>query len=185
MPRGEKTKSLWRNLKYRNNMIKKFKKRISPNKGKHLWQNRPHPKGMLGKVAWNKGLTKKIDKRVKKYSDIQKGRHHSFKTEFKKGHNLFQGSKSPLWKGGRRKHMKGYIFIHQPNHPFAHRQGYVLEHRLIMEKYLERFLIPTEIVHHLNGIKNDNRIENLKLFFNENEHQKLHHPKGRKVSLKF
>lgn len=68
----------------------------------------------------------------------------------------------------------GYIRIFMPTHPFATKKGYIMEHRLVMEKYLGRYLHPTEIVHHINGIKSDNRIKNLKLFSSKGKHLNLH-----------
>lgn len=66
------------------------------------------------------------------------------------------------WDGGR--HQSGkYIVVMKPMHPHANKYGYVLEHRLIMEQTLGRFLAKNEQVHHINGIKTDNRPENLKL----------------------
>ena len=80
------------------------------NKGKHIWANREHPRGMLGKKAWNKGLTKETDKRVMKYaiseSKSKKGKHFSPKTEFKKGIIPWNKNKKGLQKSKR----KGKIF---------------------------------------------------------------------------
>jgi hypothetical protein len=80
--------------------------------------------------------------------------------------------KSYLWKGGKIKKL-GYVWVYQPEHPFA-RDKYVMEHRLIMEKKLGRYLTEDEIVHHKNKIKDDNREENLRLFKNNGEHIKFH-----------
>jgi len=55
----------------------------------------------------------------------------------------------------------GYVKLYSPNHPKADNDGYVLEHRLVMESSIGRYLDTSEIVHHRNGIKKDNRIENL------------------------
>jgi hypothetical protein len=76
------------------------------------------------------------------------------------------------WKGGRVKHSEGYIYVSQPEHPYAV-NSYVLEHRLVMEKHLGRYLTPEEVVHH-EGEKDDNRIEMLKLFENNVKHKAYH-----------
>lgn len=74
-----------------------------------------------------------------------------------------KGFKHYNWNGGK-KTSKGYIFVHLPEHPNAVAGKYVLEHRLVMEKELGRYLRPNETVHHKNGIKDDNRPENLELW---------------------
>lgn len=76
------------------------------------------------------------------------------------------GENHGSWKGGR-VNIQGYIAVAvSPDSPFASmrmRAGYVLEHRLVMAKTLGRALWPWETVHHINGNKTDNRIENLQL----------------------
>lgn len=72
--------------------------------------------------------------------------------------------KSPLWKGGRNKDGNGYITILDPrlkNLPSKYRK--ILEHRYVMEIHLGRHLKSYETVHHKNGSRDDNRIENLEL----------------------
>ena len=79
-----------------------------------------------------------------------------------------RGKDVPGWKGGRRKRPDGYIQIRKPDHPRAVK-GYVNEHRLVVEQALGRYLKPSEFVHHINGIKDDNRLENLRLVTHHNE----------------
>lgn len=83
-----------------------------------------------------------------------------------------RGENHAAWKGGR---LKGpYIHVMAKTHPHRNRNGYILEHRLMMEKLIGRHLNPTENVHHINEIKTDNRIENLMLFKNRASHTSFH-----------
>ena len=65
------------------------------------------------------------------------------------------------WKGGRSNSGDGHIKIQVLGHPHADKHGYIAEHRVIMEQRIGRYLSSDEIVHHLNGIKHDNRLANL------------------------
>lgn len=83
----------------------------------------------------------------------------------------------PNWKGGRIIDKDGYALLWVKDHPYGRsfHKGeyggkYVLEHRLVMECKLCRYLHPKEVVHHVNKDKQDNRIENLGLFSKNSEH---------------
>lgn len=69
------------------------------------------------------------------------------------------------WRGGRYRNQKGYVLRCVRGHPRTWKSGnYVFEHILVMEDFLGRHLQPDENVHHLNGVKDDNRIDNLELW---------------------
>lgn len=116
-------------------------------------------------------MSRSHKKYYKSYDGYWLGRKRSKKTK-KKISKFFKGKyigkNHPGWKGGRFI-QDGYVFVKKSEHPFTHTNGYVREHRLVMEKKLGRYLKPKEVVHHKNGIKDDNRIENLQLFKNISE----------------
>jgi hypothetical protein len=68
----------------------------------------------------------------------------------------------------------GYIMLYRPHHPFANANGSVMEHRLVMEDFLGRYLEPDEKIHHIDGDKKNNLLENLQLMSLE-DHTSLHH----------
>lgn len=82
------------------------------------------------------------------------------------------GPGHPEWKGGTIVDKDGYILEYCPGHPYARNSGYVLQHRLVMEQHLGRYLEPNEVVHHKTPNKQDNLIENLELFSKNSEHLK-------------
>ena len=107
-------------------------------------------KALKGKPSWSKGLTKEIDIRLKQRGEKQKGKN------------------SIHWKGGRYKYNKGYIMVWiDETSPFYEmvQKGTrrIQEHRLVMAQHLKRCLKSSEYVHHINWIKDDNRIKNLVL----------------------
>jgi hypothetical protein len=70
--------------------------------------------------------------------------------------------------------LSGYVKVHVPGHPRADRDGFIWEHVVVMEQVLGRTLLPGENVHHVNGVKDDNRPENLELWVS-------HQPKGQRA----
>lgn len=113
------------------------------------------------RIPWNKGLTKETSIGV---MNISKSK---------------IGIKNPMYNNGIHYHVGGYRMILCPEHP--RKEGhYVMEHILIIEKHLGRYLTEKEVIHHINGIRNDNRLENLKLCKDCSEHMALHRGKDGK-----
>ena len=73
-----------------------------------------------------------------------------------------KGKNHPRWKGGSF-NSEGYRLVMAPNHPHAHKSGYMFEHRLVMEQHLGRLLDQSETVHHKDGNRQNNLIFNLEL----------------------
>jgi hypothetical protein len=108
-------------------------------------------------------------------------------SKFKLGHNR-RGMKHPnyipkiglqhgMWKGGIT-YENGYRLVRAEGHPKADKHGkYLGEHILVMEKHLGRYLYDNEVVHHINGKRDDNLIDNLQLM-TRSDHSKYHHSIG-------
>lgn len=88
--------------------------------------------------------------------------------------------KNPRWKGGEITRTDGYILIRLGSFPRGHKgKKYDLKHRIVIEQHIGRRLLRSEIVHHLNGDKKDNRVENLEII-TQAEHAKKHDPERKK-----
>jgi len=112
---------------------------------------------------------KQIAKRLKtKRQNVRESLKRS-NTQIRPQYSFQRGVDNPAWKGGRVIDGDGYVLIRMPKHPNA-RNGYVLEHRLVLERILNRYLTESEVVHHKNGDKTDNDPNNLILFANNGEH---------------
>lgn len=130
----------------------------------------------------------------KTHDGVMKGKQHSeeSKQKMKENRKMTIGKNNPAWNGGRRISKDGYILIYKPDHPFKNKKVNVIpEHRYIVEKWLrenepnskylisvenhiDKFLDPQVVIHHINGIKNDNSLENLQLVENNSLHIKIH-----------
>ena len=117
-------------------------------------------KGFKGKVHSN--ITKK------KIGKAHKGKIVSEATRKRMSESAKEGGI-----GHKKKRTDGYICIYFPDHPKSNKDGYIMEHDLIMECLIGRHLNDDEVVHHKNKIRNDNRKENLELMTFQ-EHARLH-----------
>lgn len=98
------------------------------------------------------------------YSKYKKGRLFS---------DRYAGSNHHLWKGGNTKTVYGYIKSVCKGHYRADKDGYVFQHILIFERNYNCCVLIWGVVHHKNGIKDDNRIENL-IGMTKFKHMSLH-----------
>lgn len=128
--------------------------------------------GIKAKKQSDYETSEKVRKAWKEIGKKSKGRKHSDKSKKKMSEAKKRGGI------GHKKHRDdGYIAIYFPDHPKCNSEGYILEHILVMEALVGRHLSKDECVHHINGKRDDNRAENLKLM-TKSEHMS-HHMKER------
>ena len=92
--------------------------------------------------------------------------------DFPNLHNICprQEHEQPMWKGGI-KVVKGYSYKRMKDHPNKSKHGgYVAVHRLVMEEKLGRYLLPTEVVDHIDGDTQNNHPDNLRVFASNADH---------------
>lgn len=101
--------------------------------------------------------------------------------KFQNRSKAHSGEKCNFWNGGKGKTSKGYNLIFQPDHHRADSRGYVLEHILVFEQETGISVPADCCVHHLNGIKDDNRIENL-CMMTHSAHTVMHHTGAKRTA---
>ena len=84
-----------------------------------------------------------------------------------------RGKRNGRWNGGKNKNFHGYTMIYSPNHPSAVGGNYVLQHRLVAEEKIGRYLTKSDVVHHIDGDKSNNDKDNL-IVLSLSGHNKIH-----------
>ena len=166
--------------------------------GEYIEITREHAKPSVGIPKFRPGHNLKmskdeIDQAIEQADTSRKNSWDSLTEEQKQARleklqHFKCGEDNPSWKGGRRVDEKGYITILSPGHPFAV-DGYVLEHRLVVEDRTrredpanqllvevngEKYLSPKAVVHHIDEVKDNNKSENLMLLPNQKAHAFIH-----------
>lgn len=167
-----------------------FENYKSTTKGLHIQTNTGRTHFKKGFIPWNKGLKTKITKKMilshirKKGVSLRKPDNFSEtmrKVNPPRGRKIqYHGSckEERVWR-------KGYVMVYKPSHPSSRKSppdyGYIPEHRMAIEDNIGRSLKKDECVHHVDGDKSNNAIENLILCKNSSDHIRIHSEMGRFV----
>ena len=147
-------------------------------------------KGDRGKFCSRECYAKELSRRMTGTGHPMYGKNHTEASKQimreKQLQREVKGVNHPTWKGGR--HLaRGYVMIALDTLSLEEQsrfgsmatrssKRYIPEHRLVMARHLGRVLEPTEVIHHINGNKSDNRLENLDMYgakTHKMEHQAL------------
>jgi len=149
---------------------------IDKNKLKELYVDRQLTSIEVAKIL---GLTKAtVQKRLKEYG-LMRTQHDAFAISKRIGKRKYS---SPII-GQIRMAGRGYVKTYAPQHYKADKAGYIYEHLFVWEEYHHKKLPEGYIIHHLNGIKDDNRPENLAAM-PRTEHAKIHHDEPYKKRIR-
>jgi transposase-like protein len=130
-------------------------------------------------ACWkNRHLVREMAENGCSYSEIAREvgtNHHRVKEHFERYNLPYRFDQSipennSKWRGGERIDKDGYVLVLEHDHPNANRHGYVRKHRKVMSEDLGRPLKDHEVVHHIDGDKKNNHIDNLRLYSSNGEH---------------
>lgn len=163
-----------------------YRKSPTPSKikGTNIQTNTGRTHFKKGLESWNKGIPcteefKQMQSELKKGGSNPKPK--NFVDTMRKA-NPPIGRKIKFDSRDKEKKLRvwrhGYVFVYKPEHPTSRKippdYGYIAEHRMIMELHLGRDLKPTEVIHHLDGLKSNNKIENLLCCETQRKHNQIH-----------
>ncbi len=118
----------------------------------------------MPQIAENLGVNRNCVSNILRGLNIPiRNKSECMKLSWKRGNLIRQrrGKEHPSWKGGRTLGTSGYYMILMPDHHRVSKNGYVYEHIIVWEEFNKKQLKRGWIIHHLNGIKTDNRPQNL------------------------
>ena len=154
-------------------MDRKRRRRLTPQEGeeiRHLYCDEWYSVDMISK---DMGIDPSTPYRWLKKYGLSRNYSESAMIAREQGRRKWRsGAYNGFWKGGKHVTRQGYIRIlitpDDPLYSMATKSNYVLEHRYVVAQHVGRVLSNTEIVHHLNGVKADNRLHNLVLVAKNN-----------------